>query len=213
VRLHDLRLQSASQAFRRDFGISLALALALLRDRHGDIDLTVPVHVAAGGATSVSVWSVLRSALHHAFLNALATPLRLIGSLTRRHGEIAQVEPDPIPFHTATAKLAADAEARARDLARAMAAHPDLAVALRPVLLHAERVALGGAGGGRAPPAGTPRTPDALAAARVDAVKRLLVQRFGIPAERIDARTAPEWRTVGPPRVEVSLEARQPARG
>jgi hypothetical protein len=132
VRRHDLRLDSKPGEFEHDFGVSLELGMALMRDLRGDIVLSVPIAGDAEG-TRVSVFAVVRRALHRAILNALTSPLKIVGAVVRRDGEMARVAPSPIVFETGTLQPTAAGIDQLRDLANVLAAKPQLVAVLRPV--------------------------------------------------------------------------------
>ena len=138
LRLHDLRLHTKPGEFKHDFGVSLELGMALLRDLRGDIVLSVPIAGDAKG-TRVGVFSVVRRALHRAILNAMTTPLKILGAVVRRGGEVARFEPAPIPFETGTLEPTAAGTDRLRDLADVLASKPQLVAVLRPVRVEIRR--------------------------------------------------------------------------
>jgi hypothetical protein len=255
LRLHGLDLAGADQAFERDFGISLALGLALLRDVRGDIALAVPIRVDREGAR-VEMLSVIRSALSRAILNALTAPLQLVGAVVQRGGAVQTFEPEPIPFQPGAAVPNGVGRERLEDLAALLVEKPALAVVLRPVIVQGEVVArsqdgppppptaapeeperepqqdlldrIGGWIGGddeRAganPPASSsesasaaeprvlthpppPHSTQRLAQARLEALRRWLVERHGVPFGRIVTEPEPIHAAAGPPRVEIAL--------
>ncbi len=128
--LHDFDLASRAgdPLFEGQFGIPLSVALALLRDVHGNIALDVPVEADAAG-TRVGVLAVIGQALRRALLNALASPLKLVGAVFGG-GEGKAAAPAPILFRPGRAELAAAGDAQVRDLAGVLASRPGVAVTL-----------------------------------------------------------------------------------
>jgi len=96
--LHDFDVSGAAgdSLFQQQFGIPLTMALALMRDLNGDIGLGIPVQVNPEG-TRVDVLSVVGVALRHAIVNALASPLKLVGAAFGG-GKEGPVAPAPILF-------------------------------------------------------------------------------------------------------------------
>jgi len=130
--LHNFDVQSASggAAFLQNFGIPLEVGLALLRDVSGNISLDVPV---AGGreGTKVGFGSIILGALRRALLNALASPLKLVGAvLPGKGGEGQPIGPQPIVFATGRADLASGADTQIEALATFLASRPGIGVQL-----------------------------------------------------------------------------------
>ena len=97
--LRDLRVGGAhgESLFQRDYGVSLPVALALLRDASGSISLEVPIWQDAG-SVAFGTGTALRSALRQALVGALASPLKLLGSVIPGGEEPTLTPPPPIPF-------------------------------------------------------------------------------------------------------------------
>ncbi len=128
--LHDFDLASRAgdPLFEGQFGIPLSVALALLRDVRGNIALDVPVEADAAG-TRVGVLTVIGQALRRALLNALASPLKLVGAVFGS-GEGKAAAPAPILFRPGRAELTAAGDAQVRELAGVLASRPGVAVTL-----------------------------------------------------------------------------------
>jgi hypothetical protein len=74
----DLGSKEGASLFKEQFGISIEVALALLRDIQGRIAFDIPVEGDEQGA-KVSVMTVAGQALRRALENAIASPLKLVG--------------------------------------------------------------------------------------------------------------------------------------
>ena len=133
VTLHQLDLSGAEgdSMFEQQFGIPLTLALALMRDTSGDIDLSVPVQVDQSGGTSIDLLGIMRSALRQAMTGAIESPLKLVGGVIGLGGgKSGSIAPAPIAFPLGrTTPTNAGAESAQR-LADFLASRPAMAVAL-----------------------------------------------------------------------------------
>lgn len=130
--LHDFDLASRAgdSLFREQYGVSLSVALPLLRDTHGDIALDVPLSVDAAG-TRVGVSTVVTGAVERALVNTLSAPAKLLASiLPSRDGAEAEELPGAIAFQVGRAEPASDAVEQLRRLGAFLAGRPGLAVRL-----------------------------------------------------------------------------------
>jgi hypothetical protein len=127
--LHDFDLGSRAggSLFKEQFGIPLSMALALLRDLQGDITLDIPVEGDEQGMR-VGYLTVVAGALRRALVNALASPLKLVGAVFS--GDKVQAAPAPIEFRAGQAALAADGETQVGNLGKFLASRPAMGVAL-----------------------------------------------------------------------------------
>jgi hypothetical protein len=116
--------------FAERFGLSLSLALALLRDVSGRIALTVPVSGDRSGSVRPDVAPIVAEALSRALINALASPLKLLGALSLDGDKVTAFAPEPIGFDVAGARVADDAWWRIEQLTGVLAASPALRVDL-----------------------------------------------------------------------------------
>jgi hypothetical protein len=104
------------------------MALALLRDLQGNINLSVPLQVDRSGKAQVNVMAVVRSALRRAITGAITSPLKLLGAVAGGKG--APILPSPVAFHlgkAATTKAGAESAER---LAAFLAGRPAMGVQL-----------------------------------------------------------------------------------
>lgn len=131
ITLHTLGLEGerGQALFQQQFGVPLSVALALLRDVDGDIGLDVPVSGDASG-TRVGLLTVVGDALRRALINALASPLKLVGAF---FGGTADAVPSvaSLPFRAGRAVFAPEAEDRLIRLGALLAARPTLRIVLR----------------------------------------------------------------------------------
>jgi len=253
----DLAGAQGDSLFAQHFGVPLTLALGLMRDVHGVIALTVPVSGDRRGGARVDVGAVIAEALRHAIVNALASPLRLLGAVVAGDDK---VDATPQPIACAPGRPEVDAEARTRveQLGTVLGSAPALRLELRGSAggpdvralqeaalladLAADRGALGtlrnlasrgtrnairdvlaarasGKSGELSPELqktldewAAERTVSdgdlrALAAARAARLRSLLVQDFGIAAERLALAEPAVDRDGGRPAVAVALAA------
>ncbi len=127
--LHDLDVTPDDAGeFSSRFGISVDLALALLRDPSGDIPLSVPVAFTGEGA-GVDVGPILLSAMRNALQGAIASPLKMLGMLVP-----SGASPDSlgdIPFAPGEHELQTDERSKLKSLAAFVKSRPMLSLSLR----------------------------------------------------------------------------------
>lgn len=128
VVLHDLAVSLRDPAtFEREFGVPVDLALALLRDRSGDIALRVPVRVDETGA-GLDLGAIAASAAKAALIGALSSPIKLAGAaLGAGDGGLSV---DPLAYEAGSTALAGDATPRLDALAALARDHPLLGLSL-----------------------------------------------------------------------------------
>ena len=131
ITLHDFDVQGGAggSLFQQQFGIPLSMALALLRDVNGNIDLGIPVSGGAEG-TKIGLFTVIRSALQHAILNALASPLKLVGAVFGGGDEKKSLAPQPIEFLPGRADFAPAGSSQVTQLGELLASRPGIGVTL-----------------------------------------------------------------------------------
>jgi hypothetical protein len=106
--------------FRKQFGISLTVALALLRDLKGRISLGVPIEGDRERGTRLRLGSIVGEALSRAVLGALVSPLKLMGAVRLGRGRIEGFEPAPVAFVPGTTEVAAPARAQVAQLGQTL---------------------------------------------------------------------------------------------
>jgi len=171
---------------KRQLGIPLTLALALMKDYRGDIALGLPF----GGnlsEPSFSMRTVVLQGIVQALRGAVLSPLNALGRVLLRDGRIERIDLDAIPFPPGAREPDEAGRARVAQVARVLGSHPDLAIRLHGLVgsADAERLrdeaALAALGDGRASEplraflrarlAGSPAPPlDGAQRARLDAL-------------------------------------------
>jgi hypothetical protein len=123
--------QTGLDVIQRNTGVPLPIALALLKDTSGTVELDVPVH---GDPRSgrFEIGSVIGQALSKAIQGALATPLKLLGLLFGKKGPPRALAIDPIPFAVGSGKLDVTGEARLDQIAHILAAHTEVTLVAKP---------------------------------------------------------------------------------
>jgi hypothetical protein len=124
----DLAGSEGDSLFEQQFGIPLSMALALLRDINGDIDLGIPLEVDEKGGATIDLIAVVRSALRQAITGAIASPLKMLGSVAGGKG--APLAPAPIAFRLGRAAPTTAGAESAERLAGFLATRPGMAVQL-----------------------------------------------------------------------------------
>lgn len=116
--------------FTSSFGMPLSLALSLMTDLEGNIVLDVPITGDAKG-TRTNLTTVVGNALARAILNAVTSPLKLIGAVAHLGEKPASLAPQPIVFPPGRSEVAAGEDAKLSQLASLLAAAPGLKLHLR----------------------------------------------------------------------------------
>jgi len=114
---------------KRQLGIPLTLALALMKDYRGDIALALPF----GGnlsERSFSMRTVLFQGIVQAVRGAVLSPLNALGRVLLREGRIERIDLDAIPFPPGAREPDGTGRARVAQVAHVLGSHPDLAVRL-----------------------------------------------------------------------------------
>jgi hypothetical protein len=125
--LHDLRVDTLEgNDFASTFGMSLDVALALLRDVSGDIAISAPVVIDTKG-TGVDLVPVLQSALQTALKGVLSSPFKMLGAVIPRGGGEAELA---IAFAPGDEALPSDADERLRALSEFVEDRPALGLTL-----------------------------------------------------------------------------------
>jgi hypothetical protein len=149
-------------------GVPFTLAVALMKDYRGRIDLTLPIH-GDPSAPGFAVGGVVLRALRDALLGALQSPVRLIGSVLVRDDKIAEIRVEPVPFPPGMARPDARGEAQLDRVAVVLSQAPELAVTLR----------------GQSGPEDPATAREALAQARAAWARSRLLERHGIARARV----------------------------
>jgi hypothetical protein len=124
----DLGGKEGDSLFKNQFGISIEVALALLRDLQGRIAFDIPVEGDEQGM-KVSVMTVAGQALRRALVNAIASPLKLVGAAFGGGGEGAA--PAPLAFAIGRAEPTDDGAKALDALAGLLASRPGIGITLK----------------------------------------------------------------------------------
>lgn len=165
--------QIGTDAILAQSGVPLPIALGLIADAGGRIDLNLPFSIDTTSG-EVAVGSVVWQAVRKAIAAALTSPLRILGSLFGGGGAPHAFAVDPIPFATGSAALDAAGRDRVGAIARIVEAHPGLLLVLLPQLTAADLAAAGAAGAGALARERNAAARDAFVAGGVPAVRVLL---------------------------------------
>ena len=115
---------------KRELGIPLTLALALMKDYRGNIALALPF----GGdlkQPTFEMRSVVLQAIVSAIRGAVLSPLNALGRVLVSDGRIEQIELDAVPFPPGGRQLDEAGRERLMQVARVLQTHPDLGVRFR----------------------------------------------------------------------------------
>jgi hypothetical protein len=125
----DIASRTGKNVVLESLGIPLTVALALLRDMKGNIDVTIPVVVDEKG-TQVAIGTIVTNALLKAIVGALTSPLKLVGALLPGGGGAATLAPAPIGFHAGSSTIDKAGQGQVQQLAAFVASRPGLGVTL-----------------------------------------------------------------------------------
>ncbi|MDX2169171.1 MAG: DUF748 domain-containing protein [Deltaproteobacteria bacterium] len=191
--------QVGEDAIQRQSGVPLPIALGLIADSSGTIDLTLPLAIDAGSGR-VTLGSIVGQAVRSAIVGALTSPLRILGSLFGTQGAPHAFAIDPIPFPAGVGTLDAAGAARVAEITRILQAHPGLALVVMPQLSPSELALL------------SPSQAQALADARLAAVRAAFTAADAVPRLAADRLLPVAWRAPSgappnlPPSVYVELQ-------
>jgi len=125
VVLSRLGLAGGDDYAQRELGVPLTLALALMKDYRGNIELMLPF----GGNVAQPTFemrSVVKQAIIRAVRGAILSPLNALGRAFLSGGRIERIEVDPIPFAPGERVLDDAGRARATQVGRVLTTHPGL---------------------------------------------------------------------------------------
>jgi hypothetical protein len=195
-------------------GLPLGTIVALMKDRRGDIRVSLPV----GGRLSdprLDMSEALWSTVRNVAVKAITAPVSWIGRVhVGPNSKIERVVVDPIPFAPGSATLAPDAQEQVARLAAFLEQVPEVRLALVPVVSSRDLAALEEKA--REPRAGLIRwkkatEPAELATERLEAVREG-IKRAGGNGERLKV-AAPSAAESGEGQVKVDLiEPEDPGR-
>ncbi len=191
--------QTGVDVIQQQSGVPLPIALNLITDLGGTVDLTLPLSLDLA-SRRVTLGSVVGQAVRSALVGALTSPLRILGSLFGTKGAPHAFAIDPIPFPAGGGALDASGAARVAEIARILDSHTGLVLVATPQLTATDLAAIGSDG---AP---------ALAAARLAAVRTAFTGANADPSLPVARLMLVEWRPASgappadPPGVYVELQ-------
>ena len=104
VILRNVRVgEKTGDEFVKRIGIPLGMAVALLEDINGVIDLHFTITGESG--LKLNIASLIWEAVRNSVVSAITAPFRLIGNILTLGGRIGQVRIDPIPFEPGTREI------------------------------------------------------------------------------------------------------------
>jgi hypothetical protein len=126
----DLASHSGQELVFEQLGIPLTVAIALLRDWKGNIDLTIPVKIDEKGS-QIGMGTIVSGALVSALVGTLMSPLKIVGAVLPIGGASAEsLAPKPVKFHPGSRKLDSAGEDQVKQLAAFLSSRPGLGVTL-----------------------------------------------------------------------------------
>jgi hypothetical protein len=138
VVFHDLYVDGseAGSRFQRTFGVSLEMALVLLRNAGGDVVLDLPIESDEDGA-DVGLTRVVADTMRRVLLNALASPLKVAGGLLGTGDRGDSFEGRAIFFLPGESEPQSlePSSAREGSVAALLADRPDLGIRLEAVVV------------------------------------------------------------------------------
>ena len=138
-------LQTGTDVILEQSGVPLPIALSLIADAGGEIDLSLPFSINTTSG-DVAIGSVVWQAVRKAIVSALTSPLRILGSLFGTGGAPHAFAVEPIPFAAGSAVLDVAGRERVGQIARIVQAHTGLLLVLLPQITDADLAAVGADG-------------------------------------------------------------------
>jgi hypothetical protein len=126
--------------FIRRVGIPLDLAVALLEDINGIIDLQFAMTGERGFRLNIA--SLIWEAVRNSVVSAITAPFRLIGNILTFGGRVGKIRIDPISFEPGTREIATAAAQQLAELAELLNKKPRLELKIVGATSRAERDAL-----------------------------------------------------------------------
>lgn len=158
--------QTGLDVIQRQTGVPLSVAVSLLKDVGGEIELDIPLKIDTTTG-KYELGDFVTQAIGRAVLGALSSPLRWLGMLFGTDGPPQALAIDPIPFRAGSATLDDAGATRVDQVARILASHAELDVILKAQIAPQDASA-----------AGTGNLED-LARRRVDAVRSAFASTRG----------------------------------
>jgi hypothetical protein len=206
VVVHDLEVERVDDRdeVERRLGLPFGFLVSLLKDRRGEIRLSLPVSGDIGTREfdfEDAVWSAVRSVA----IRLLALPFSRVGSLFfSQDSRVEAVAIAPVAFEPGSTRLAPDMAPHVERIANFLRGAPSVTAVLKPILTQDDVAALRKEHPADPPPAEGLRE---LGAARLEVVRQALVRAGGVDAARLkgNAPRTPLVESGGAARVEFDL--------
>jgi uncharacterized protein involved in outer membrane biogenesis len=137
----ELEKAGADDQVKDKIGLPLGLIVALMKDTHGEIRVSVPVSGSLSSpqfSLSEAIWAAVRNVL----VNILAAPFKLIGRMFTSGDKITGFAIDPVAFEPGSAAVGESADGRLKQIGDFMRNSPAIRVSLAPVLSDSDILAL-----------------------------------------------------------------------
>jgi outer membrane protein OmpA-like peptidoglycan-associated protein len=185
--LHEITIKKAQVSpalannFKEEVGIPLRLALAILEDANGAIQLRILVQ---GNVSKpeFQVGGIVWKSVRNGILKSLVAPLRLLGHIVTLGGTITEVKINPVGFKSGSLTFDSQANTRLQRLVKFLQSRPKVDIELKGRASRQESQALAQrrTRGNRV----TEQDLRSLAEGRVRLVEKTLIQR-GIKSKRL----------------------------
>jgi hypothetical protein len=117
----------------RKIGLPLGLIVAMVTDKRGDIEFSLPVSGSLkepGFSVGGAIWAALKNVL----TNMVTGPFQAIGKLFSKGDEVAELKVDPVTFDPGSATVNAEGHQHLQRVADFLRASPNVRLALRAVI-------------------------------------------------------------------------------
>jgi hypothetical protein len=135
VRVQRLSVEkdTAPVASDKKIGVPLGLIVAMITDRRGDIEFSLPVSgnlKEPGFSLGSAIWAALKNVL----TNVATAPFQAIGKLFGKGDEVEELKVDPLTFPAGSAAVNAEGHQHLQRVADFLRASPNIHLELRPVV-------------------------------------------------------------------------------
>jgi hypothetical protein len=135
VRVQRLGVEKDSSPVASDkkIGVPLGLIVAMVTDRRGDIEFSLPVSgnlSQPGFSVGGAIWAALKNVL----TNMVTAPFQAIGKLFSKGDEVQEFKVDPVAFPPGSAAMGAQSHQHLQRVADFLRASPNIRLELRPVV-------------------------------------------------------------------------------
>jgi Domain of Unknown Function (DUF748) len=135
VRVQRLGVEKDANPVASDkkIGLPLGLIVAMVTDRRGDIEFSLPVSgnlKEPGFSVGGAIWTALKNVL----TNIVTAPFQAIGKLFTKGDEVEEFKVDPVKFAPGSAAVNADGQQHLQRVADFLRSSPNIRLELRPVL-------------------------------------------------------------------------------